>query len=152
MTTVTKDSVVSLKEITEDTLRPFLKMKVAKDQRNLVAENSISIAQAYFSKNARFRGIYADETPVGFMMWAENTEEKEYFLWRLMIDADHQRMSFGAYAVRWLIDYIQKIPEANELMVSAVPGDNSPIPFYEKLGFVSTGKYEGEELVLKYSF
>lgn len=152
MTTVSQDSVVSLREITKDTLRPFLMMKVAEHQKNLVAENSVSIAQAYFAEDARFRGIYADDTPVGFMMWSEQPEKNQYFLWRLMIAEDYQRMNFGAHAVRWLMDYVEKIPESDCLLVSAVPGGHSPIPFYEKLGFVSTERYEGDELVLKYTF
>ena len=59
---------ITLKEITEETLRSVLELEVSKDQKKFVAPNAVSIAQAHFSKNAWFRAIYANDTPVGFVM------------------------------------------------------------------------------------
>jgi diamine N-acetyltransferase len=59
---------ITLREITEDTLRPVLDMEVTPSQRKMVASNARSIAQAHFSRHAWFRAIYAGKTPVGFVM------------------------------------------------------------------------------------
>jgi diamine N-acetyltransferase len=123
---------------------------VADDQQGLVADNAISIAQAYFATDARFRAIYADEEAVGFIMWSEKPEKPQYFLWRLMIDHRFQRFGFGRRAVEFLIEHIRAQTGATELLVSAVPGDNSPIPFYEGMGFESMDRYEGDELVMRF--
>jgi len=65
-----KDAVVSLRVLTEETLRPILAMsnQMLPGQEQMVAPNSVSIAQAHFSSKAWFRGIYAADTPVGFIM------------------------------------------------------------------------------------
>ena len=64
--TITRDSTVSLREVTADTVRMICRLDVSEEQKHFVAPNAVSIAQAYFEPKAWFRAIYADETPVGF--------------------------------------------------------------------------------------
>ena len=70
----TPQSQVTLKEITADTVRTICNLSVREDQKKFVAPNAVSIAQAYFSEYAWFRAIYADETPIGFVMLEEQPE------------------------------------------------------------------------------
>jgi diamine N-acetyltransferase len=151
---VTRASIVSLREITEETLRPILRLKVTPQQEKYVASNAVSIAQAYFHRdNAWFRGIYADEIPVGFLMLDDRPNEASYFLWRFMIDAKYQQFGFGKRAVELLIEHVKTRPNATSLGVSCVPdSEGSPCPFYEKLGFVYTGEKDEDELVMKLTF
>jgi len=145
-----RDGAVSLREITKETLRPFLNMKVAESQSKMVAPNAVSIAQAHFEPCAWFRGIYADDAPVGFIMLYDNPDEPDYFLWRLMVAETYQGLGYGRQAVEQLIEYVKTRPNATELKVSHVkemPGH--PGPFYEKLGFEYTGEEESNELVMR---
>lgn len=145
-----RDAAVSLREITKETLRPFLKMKVAESQVDMVAPNAVSIAQAHFEEKAWFRGIYADETPVGFIMLFDDPDEPVYFLWRLMVAEDYQGLGYGRKAVEQLVDYVKTRPNANELKVSHVPNvPGNPGPFYEQLGFEYTGEEDHGELVMR---
>ena len=144
-----RDAAVSLREITQATLGPILNLKVAPEQEQFVANNAVSIAQAHFSDKAWFRAIYADDTPVGFVMLHDDPEKPEYFLWRLMVAAEHQGKGYGRRAVARLLDYVRTRPGAKELLVSYVPGDGCPEPFYRKLGFEPTGRVEGGEVVLR---
>ncbi len=147
-----RDAVVSLREITKETLRPFLKMKVADAQEEMVAPNSVSIAQAHFEPKAWFRGIYADETPVGFIMLYDDPEEPVYFLWRLMVAEEFQGLGYGRQAIDHLVEYVKTRPNATELLVSHVPDlPGNPGPFYQKLGFEYTGKEDDGELVMQLS-
>ena len=66
--TPTAQSVISLREVSSDTVIAICLLKVHESQTKFVAGNSYSIAEAYFSDHAWFRAIYADETPVGFLM------------------------------------------------------------------------------------
>ena len=143
------DAVVSLREITAETVWAICQLKVAPAQEQFVASNAFSIAQAHFSPIAWFRAIYADETPVGFMMLADNPEAPEYFLWRLMIADGHQRKGFGERAIALLVDYVRTRPGATELQVSYHPGEGSPRDFYLKQGFEETGRIEEGEVVLR---
>ena len=146
---VTTESIVSLREITKDTVRIICDLKVAESQQQFVAPNAVSIAQAYFSENAWFRAIYADESPVGFIMLYKDTEKPEYFLWRMMVDEKYQRMGFGYKAMILLIDYVKILPDATELLTSCVPGKGSPEEFYRKLGFERTGEMDGIEVIMR---
>jgi diamine N-acetyltransferase len=121
---------------------------VAPEQREYVAENAFSIAQAHFEPKAWFRAIYADETPIGFLMLSDDPDAPEYYLWRLMIDAMHQGMGFGQRAIALLVEYVRTRPDAQELLVSYHPGPHSPRDFYLKQGFRDTGRIEEGEVVL----
>ena len=145
-----RDAAVSLREITKESLRPFLKMKVAEAQERMVANNAVSIAQAHFEPKAWFRGIYADETPVGFIMLYDDPDEPVYFLWRLMVTAEFQGMGYGRKAIAQLVEYVKNRPNATELKVSHVPElPGNPGPFYQKLGFEYTGEEDDGELVMR---
>ena len=69
--------VVSLREVTADTVRAICKLEVGPEQQGLVAPNAVSIAQAYFEPAAWFRAVYAGDTPVGFAMLYDPTRTRE---------------------------------------------------------------------------
>jgi diamine N-acetyltransferase len=142
------DIQVTLREITGETLGAILKLKVSDQQKRFVAPNAVSIAQAHFSEYAWFRAIYADDVPVGFVMLYLDQDKPLYGVWRFMIDKEHQRKGYGSEAMRQVIEYVKSLPKAGELMLSYEPGDGNPSPFYEKLGFVDTGEWMGEEKVM----
>lgn len=142
-------AVVSLREVTAETVREICRLKVREDQNGFVAPNAVSIAQAYFCKQAWFRAVYADETPVGFLMIYDDPEKAEYFLWRFMIDARYQGKGYGAKAISLLVDHVRSRPGATGLGVSYVPEEGGPEPFYRKLGFVRTGEMDDDEVVAR---
>jgi diamine N-acetyltransferase len=138
-----------LRPITDDNLRAVLRLKVAPEQEQFVASNPVSLAQAHFNKYAWYRAIYADETPVGFMMLYDDPAKPEYFLWRLMIDARYQGHGFAWRAVQQLVDYVRTRPGAKELLVSHGQGEGSPAWFYARLGFTYTGEEDDGELIMR---
>ncbi len=141
---------VSLREVTKETLRDITRLKVSPDQERLVATNAESIAEAYFSPDiAWFRAVYAGDAPVGFVMLEDNATEEHYYLWRFMIDARHQKSGIGQRALELIFEYVKTRPGARVLYTSCVPGEGSPGPFYEKMGFVYTGDKDGDELVMR---
>ena len=137
---------VTLREITEDTLREVLRLNVAPHQEDFVAPNAVSIAEAYFAREeAWFRGIYAGDAPVGFLMLADQPDKPRYYLWRFMIDAEHQGNGYGKRAMELLIEHVRTRPNATELFLSYVPHPKGPEHFYAKLGFSDTGRvHDGE--------
>ncbi len=146
---VTADSQVTLREITADTLRQIVSLKVTPYQERFVAPNVFSIAEAYFEPKAWFRAIYADETPVGFVMLYEDPDEPVYYLWRYMIDARYQALGFGRQALQHVIAHVRTRPNAAELLLSYVPDEHGPEKFYSKLGFVNTGKMHEDEMEMR---
>ena len=83
----------------------LIDLEVNEEQKNYVAGNIYSLAEAYATKSeGRFAlplGIYDGETPVGFLMigyncrdfWDGETPEymkNSYLIWRFMIDKNYQ--------------------------------------------------------------
>jgi diamine N-acetyltransferase len=146
---IPSSSKVTLREVTADSVRTICNLAVTEHQQQFVAPNAVSIAQAYFSEYAWFRAIYADDTPVGFLMLYDDTEKPVYYLWRFMVDARYQGMGFGRRALELLIDHVRTRPNATELFTSVHQAEGGPQGFYEGMGFRLTGDMEEGEAVLR---
>jgi diamine N-acetyltransferase len=144
-----ENNEITLRKITEETLWGILKLEVKEHQGKFVASNAVSIAEAYFSNYAWFRGIYYGDKPVGFVMLYLDKIKPEYYLWRFMIAKQHQGKGLGSAAMQLIIQYVKGLPNARELVTSYVPGEASPAPFYKKLGFYETGEWDEDEKVMK---
>lgn len=131
--------------------------------KRMVAPNVRSIAEAHFSPSAWMRAIYADDTPIGFIMTHTGSDYEDgidcpgVFLWRFMIAEPYQGKGYGKQAIAKLVEHLRAmgIPrlwtscEHDEGFPELVEG-GCPEGFYRKLGFVPTGgMYDREiELVL----
>jgi diamine N-acetyltransferase len=144
-----KDAVVTLREITSDNVRTVCALEVAPEQRNFVAPNATSIAEGSVSPKAWYRAIYADETPVGFVMLLDDPDEPRYYLWRYMVAQEHQGRGFGRQALQQVVEYVRTRPGATYFELSYVPGEGSPRDFYARLGFEDTGEQHGGEQVMR---
>jgi diamine N-acetyltransferase len=141
---------IELREVTRETVAAVCKLD-AGDGGKQVAPNAVSIAQAYFAAEAWFRAIHADDELVGFLMLYDPTlveapEEREFFLWRLMIDHRHHGKGYGRAAVERLVDHVRSRLGAERLLVSHVQGAERLARFYQSLGFRYTGREDAGEL------
>ncbi len=136
---------------------PILQLNVKPEQKNLVAPNAVSIAQAYFYKDAWFRAIYADNKPIGFVMISDTSlkhksnpnHQPSYSLWRFMIDGKYQGNGYGKEAMNLIIDHVKSRPNAKELFLSHSKKDGHAGEFYKKCGFEYTGSEIGDEAVMR---
>jgi len=139
---------LTLREISEETLWSILDLEVDEEQKQFVAPNAVSIAEAHFSEYAWFRAIFADETPVGFVMLYLDQEESEYDIWRFMIDKNQQRKGYGAQALQLVMEHVQTLPGAEELSLSYLPGEGDPSLFFEDFGFEDSDEWVDDEKIL----
>ncbi len=148
--------VVTLREITSETVRAVTKLAVRADQAGFVATNAVSLAQALFSDEAWYRAIYADDELVGFVMLSDESlkadppAEPSIGLWRLMIDARHQRRGIGREVIRQLLVHVRSRPGIRRFYTSYVAEAGGPGPFYAGLGFEPNGEVDDGEVVLLY--
>lgn len=144
---------VTLQEITADTVRAVTELAVHPSQSSFVASNAVSLAQALFSEEAWYRAVMADDELVGFVMLSDETlkacppPQPNIGLWRLMIDARHQRRGIGRQVVRLVLDHVRSRPGVHCFYTSWVPAPGGPGPFYLGLGFVPNGEVEDGEVV-----
>lgn len=131
-------------------------LKVKPEQERYVASNVVSIAESQFYPEAWCRAIYADETPVGFLMLHDENlkdepEEKHFYaLWRIMIDGRYQGNGYAKATLQLIVDHVRANPEATRLLLTYIPGDHSAEEFYRTFGFEHTGElvHDEPEMVL----
>jgi diamine N-acetyltransferase len=98
-------------------------------------------------------GLYDGDTPVGFLMISDEVGAPGYiahYLWKLLIDAGHQRRGYGTSALDLVADYF-RAKDVDVMWTSAGEGEDGPIPFYLRYGFVRTGDHVfDDEVLLRY--
>ena len=147
--------LISLREITADTVRQITSLSVSSEQQRFVASNAISLAQALFSPDAWYRAIYTGESPAGFVMLYDESlrtsppPEPQVALWRFMVDTQFQGQGVGTAALEQVIAHVRSKGLFSSLLVSYVPGPGCPEKFYLRAGFKHTGKVDDGEIVLE---
>ncbi|KAJ5537110.1 hypothetical protein N7513_010296 [Penicillium frequentans] len=153
MTTPSRDSILTFREVTEQNWLEVANLKPKDGQVGNLAPNVWSLCEAHYSEDAWVRAIYADDTPIGMLMMAIWDPDEAYYIWRFMIDGRYQRLGYGRRGVEFAIAHIRQYnPQAKQLGVMSTPpegktsgnllksvkAEDSPYKFYQKLGFRET--------------
>jgi diamine N-acetyltransferase len=148
-------TLVTLREITSETVIPVIRLSVAESQSGFVAPKAVSLAQALFAPEAWYRAIYFAEELAGFVMLADESlrspppRQPQVGIWRFMIDARFQGRGIGRVALLRVIEHVRSKGLFTTLALSYVPGTGCPEPFYVGAGFRHTGRVDGNEVVLE---
>jgi diamine N-acetyltransferase len=145
--------VVSLRPLSESNRQAAEALRVSPSQQRFVSGVAESLLEAAEHPDARALHwvVYAEDTPVGFVMIADEVDSPDYmphYLWKLLIDERHQRQGFGTATLDLIVEYFRGRPGVEVLSTSAGQGDGSPIAFYERYGFERTGKARSDDEVL----
>lgn len=154
------DTNLSLKEVTDDNLYVIIKLSdtLTDSQKQCVAPNAVSVAQAHFADTAWFRAIYLGDQPIGFVMVDTHdtdlpTEDQPaVFLWRYMIAGNWQNKGYGRNILDQLVHHFKKQGFRTMYTSTVMSEKESPYGFYIKFGFTDTGRQEEGEQVLRYAF
>ncbi len=109
---------ITLQAITPQNFRQCIDLRVADGQENFVAANLMSIAQAKIYPTANPLAVYHEDEMVGFVMYGFDTDEKKFYLVRLMIDAQHQRKGYGSTATLAVIEKMKQIKDCREIYLA----------------------------------
>jgi diamine N-acetyltransferase len=145
--------VVSLRPITDANREEVEALAVTPDQRRFVSgvRESLLEAAAEPGAHALYWAVYDDETPVGFVMIADEVDGPDYiahFLWKLLIDQRYQRRGFGTATLDLIVEFFRD-RGVGAMWTSAGEGEGSPVAFYERYGFERTGELHGNEVLLR---
>lgn len=153
---------MELRKVTFKNMDELMALDVREDQREFVAPNMLSLAEAYVAVSGGYTalpfGIYEGDKPVGFAMFGygslDDPEEPDvaqgnYCLWRLMIDKEFQGRGLGRRAVEACMEYLSGRPAgpAEKVWLSFEPENSAARELYRKFGFVENGEMCGEEIV-----
>lgn len=149
--------MIEAREITYWNVDLLLKLRVRDDQTELVAPNSVTIAQAHYMPNSWVRGLWAGEDAVGLIAMIDihpsHPEADEYtpgntaYLWRLMIAAPHQGRGYGQQSVELAFEQARKWRRPRLCLTVSI-GDGNASAFYRRFGLEPTGQVDDGEMVL----
>ena len=151
---------ICLKYITIENYFDVLNLEVHPNQRNFIASNSISLAEAYvYDKNGNFiapLAVYDKEVLVGFVMIAYDRKigisKGNYLLFRFMIDKRFQGLGYFKLTMDAVIDFVRTEPagKATSLWLSYEPENKHARSCYLHYGFKETGEVIEDEIVAIY--
>ena len=148
---MSKNNPVKLEEITPQNFRECINLKVADGQEKFVAANLMSIAQAKIYPTANPFAVCAGDEMVGFVMYGFDTDDKRFYLVRLMIDEKHQGKGYGKAATLRVIERMKQIEDCREIYLSFVPENVGAEKLYQSVGFERTGEIsESGEIVMRF--
>jgi diamine N-acetyltransferase len=140
---------VTLREITMANFMECIKLSVADAQKDFVASNVFSLAEAKADRVSNPLAIYADEQMVGFIMYDVNREEKRGYISRLMVDARSQGQGYGRAAMAEVVDRLKREPGLHDIQTSYHPDNEAAAALYASLGFRETGEFVNIEVVVR---
>lgn len=140
--------VLTLREINMDNFRECIRLSVAEDQREFVASNMYSLAEAKADGVSNPLAIYADETMVGFAMYWFDAEHNLGYIDRLMVDQRFQGQGYGRFAMTEVIRRLKENPGCQRIHISFHPDNHAAEGLYYSLGFRRNGEMEEGEVVM----
>lgn len=157
--------MIRFEEITNKNIWKVCTLEPFEDQKDFVAENIQSLAEAYATRNegnnALPLAVYDDDELIGFVMIGKGTvgneEESDlikenYCLWRLMVDKKFQHKGLGKQTIDAVMALIRTFPfgDAKKVWLSYEPENTHARDIYLKYGFVENGEMCGNEIVAVY--
>nr|WP_251548955.1 GNAT family N-acetyltransferase [Neobacillus muris] len=143
---------LSLKAIDKSNWETAIQLSVHDEQKTFIASNLYSIAEVQFLDNFYAKGIYLDDRMIGFTLFGIDSDDHNYWIYRLMIDKDFQRNGFGIQAIQLVIKEIRNLNHSNiPLIMIGYHPENLPAKLaYQKAGFIETELSPWGEQLAKY--
>lgn len=142
---------IELRDIDESNWFQCVSLKVSEEQKEFVATNSFSLAQASYEDNTFPFAIYDKGTMVGFVMYVFDTELGMWGMCRLMVDKNFQNKGYGRAAIATLLDLVKEKHGHVEFYTSVEPENEVATKLYESMGFAKNGRIIYDEVMLTIS-
>lgn len=141
--------MVELRSITEENFEECVSLDVKEHQQDFIPENMCSLAEAYVAMTSGDTvpmplGVYDAEqnVMVGFVMLGyceegdEDISEPYYCIWRIMTDANCQKLGYGTDAAKKALELAKEMPLGNAAkLCAAYTADNkAAASLFSKIG------------------
>ncbi|MCI0550755.1 MAG: GNAT family N-acetyltransferase [Anaerolineae bacterium] len=144
-----------IRPVTKENWEALIDLNVRGDQKDFVASNLYSIAEAQFGEDFEGHwdfhpyGIYDGDTPVGFLMYGHNFSHptQQAFIIRLMVDEKFQGKGYGRFAMEKMLEMFRADERIKEVGISYEPNNEGARKLYANIGFVETGEIVEDEVV-----
>lgn len=154
--------MVHLEELNKYNVWDVIELTVKKEQESFIAGNEWSLVHAYVGNKTEGAvypfGIFDDDKAVGFLMIAYDYGEvcndpdapeisqKNYFLWRLMIDEEEQGKGYGKKAVKLALEFVKTFPHGKADYCWLCYDKNNEVArkLYLSMGFQEIGEQDDD--------
>lgn len=140
---------IQLKAVTRQNFDDITDLRLLDYQRDYIASNAYSIAQASFYPEMQPRAIYAGGELVGFLMYVDlqlEGQPGDFAVWRLMVDILHQGKGYGRKALLMALAEIRARGGVRKIWISYLPDNTRAKDMYASMGFVETDVDEDGEM------
>ena len=151
-----------MEELNKYNVWDVIELTVKKEQESFIAGNEWSLVHAYVGNKTEGAvypfGIFDDDKAVGFLMIAYDYGEvcndpdapeisqKNYFLWRLMIDEEEQGKGYGKKAVKLALEFVKTFPHGKADYCWLCYDKNNEVArkLYLSMGFQEIGEQDDD--------
>lgn len=145
--------MIALEEINFYNIDKVKALFVKEEQKNFIVSNEESLAQAQEDPQCVPYAITFMEEPIGFLMYHKyDPDEKEPFLYRLMIEKSMQGKGFGRQALDAWLYKMRTEENAQRVWVGVNTENKQAENLYTSAGFVWDGRILGREKMFNLSF
>lgn len=144
--------VITFKDITKDNFWECVALDVAKEQRDFVTSNAVSIAQSKIQPECIPLAVYNDEIMVGFIMYCIDEDDSEYWIYRMMIDEKYQSKGYGKKTLEKLLNIIKQDASKDKIFLGVHIGSANAVQLYQGYGFEFNGQVFGKEHIMKLAY
>ncbi len=140
---------ISLRAVTRDNFEALTELALSDQQRDFLASNSFSIAQASFYSHFHPRAIYLHEVPIGFLLYVDleaDLRPGEFAIYRFMVDLAYQGKGYGRRALQLALEEIRAHTPVRRILISYWPNNRKAAAFYASMGFTETGLDDDGEM------
>ncbi|HFU4122793.1 TPA: GNAT family N-acetyltransferase [Streptococcus suis] len=131
-----------------------ISLSVSPDQAEFVADKVTTLVRAFayrmFDSQAYL--IYQQDCLVGLVLYHDYPDGQAYLISEFFIDATYQRQGLGRQAMTQLLEKFRSERKFSAVQLCILSQNNPAKTLYQSLGFVETGEYDEDEIILRLEF
>ena len=104
--------MIEFRELTRKNFHQLIDLRVTPEQEAFVASNLYSVAESRVCPECVPLGVYDGETPVGFVMYGFDPREEAPYIYRVMVDRQHQSKGYGRQIMTALLERVRAMADA----------------------------------------
>ncbi|OLS38545.1 GNAT family N-acetyltransferase [Bacillus sp. MRMR6] len=141
---------IKLRKVTKENWQECINLQVREEQRKFIASNLYSIAQVQFLENFEALAIYHNDSMVGFTLFGLDEDDRNYWIYRIMIDEKYQGQGHGKMALKEIIQRLKDKPDCKEIILGYHPENIGAEKMYISSGFQPKGMAPWGEKLASY--
>lgn len=139
--------MITFRNVDKENFAAVINMEVHDNQKGFMEDNLYSLAELCFEDTFLAKAVYADEEPVGFILYYFVEDNPNYvFLHRFMIDKKMQGRGLGKEALTACMNlFKEEFPSIECVELMHYPDNVIGAGLYDALGFEPTGEHRESE-------